>query len=33
MTTNGFWLAEGVGLEAPKLNLLLMFKRITNAQK
>ena len=33
MAGNGFWLAEGVELEAPKLNLLLMFKRITNAQK
>jgi hypothetical protein len=30
---NVFWLAEGVELEALKLNLLLMFKRITNAQK
>lgn len=28
-----FWLAEGVELEALKLNLLLMFKIITNAQK
>jgi hypothetical protein len=30
---NGLGLAEGVEIEAPKLILLLMLNKITNAQK
>jgi hypothetical protein len=32
MAHNGLGLAEGVEIEAPKLNLLLMFNRITNVE-